>query len=1131
MALSVGRIVGLIELRDQFTGALRNAAAEVDRAAPKVQALQKRFEDLGSNLRGAGFALTAGITAPIAGIGALALKSSIDFQGAMNRLEASSTGTAEQIAGDMGRMRAAAIEWGAKTQFSSTQAADALTELQKGGLSANQAIAALPSTLQLATAGQMELAEAATLSANTMATFGLSAGDMSKANDALAKAAALSTIDVRDLAESFKYVGPVARQSGVSLEFTAAAMAAMGESGIKGSMGGTALRGVLTTLMTPTAKQAALMEQLGLSTAFADGKMKSLPEILAMIEAHIKRTGNAGQTGAELMELFGDRAGPGMLALLNKGSEGLATLEGKLHDVGYAGRVQEAMMKGLPGAMERMSGAVSTAATSLGEVLAPAATVVAGAIEKLAGFITNIVVPAFSALPGPVKVYMGLLVALAAAIGPLLLVMGGLSTALGAMIPLLTTVGILKLKVGAAATTAAAGTTAMTAASASLNLTLLTTIARFTAIGGAVALVIASLGEIKKGFDALMIGGDAFWELMRKNRARTKALFGFGPEDTTGAPKAGANTKPDVNLKAPTFTIPGLDKTFEQGAGGLAASLKLVNDELKNFMQHPAKVKDLTEAIKTGAFTTEQLSKAAGISEMAVKKFADGLKDTRAAAKDTEKSLDDLRNAAQALTDRALDKIITYAKTGKNEIELLGKTNIQSVQHFGQLRDAMVATTKTGLTDHMKDLRESAQGVRHQLMLELPVVNAARSSQINFSQSLIASAQAGEAFASKAVVTTGAIDKLTKSFSSGSEAAQQYGQKLAQVIVGALQGGGDVTKALGATLGGDLGVKLGGMLGAKLAKGIGGALGGMVGGMASSFIGPLGSILGAWAGEKIGGLFGGNKVKKLIEDSFGSYDALREKMNALGDEGDRMWVKLTQQTGKGDIASATKQIEAMEAALARVGTTADKAAEAQKKVAAESVARLTKAHDAATAQVKALDDQLASLYKSIENEAPEEVMGVIESQARARISALEKERDAAQRHVESIQQQLIESTNRVADALDKLPKQLEILVTPRFERFEGGEYPEPEGYARGGLVGRGMFRSRGTDTVPAMLTPGEIVLNAAQQDNVAAALQSDPFASAQVASRPVHIHMYQDGRKTAEATIPHLADIINVSVA
>ena len=46
-----------------------------------------------------------------------------------------------------------------------------------------------------------------------------------------------------------------------------------------------------------------------------------------------------------------------------------------------------------------------------------------------------------------------------------------------------------------------------------------------------------------------------------------------------------------------------------------------------------------------------------------------------------------------------------------------------------------------------------------------------------------------------------------------------------------------------------------------------------------------------------------------------------------------------------------------------------------------------------------------------------------------------------------------------------------------------------EYHAQGGMVGTSPFIPKGTDTVPAMLTPGEIVLNAAQQRNMANNLQ------------------------------------------
>jgi TP901 family phage tail tape measure protein len=1248
MALSVGRIVGLIELRDQFTSALKNAASEVDRAVPKVKELQKRFDDMGGTLRNAGFAMTAGITVPIVAVGALALKSSIDFQGAMNRLQAATDAPIK----DMDRMKAAAIDWGAKTQFSSTQAADAMVELAKGGLSTNQAIAALPSTLQLATAGQMGLAEAAMLSANTMATFGLEAGDMARANDALAKAANLSTIDVRDLAESFKYVGPVARQSGVSLEFTAAAMAAMGESGIKGSMGGTALRGMLTSLMTPTDKQATLMEKLGLSTAFVDGKMKPLPDILAMVEKHIKQTGNAGQAGADLMELFGDRAGPGMLALLNKGSQGLTELEKKLHDVGYAGRVSEAMMRGLPGAIERMRGSVETAATALGDVLAPAAEVVAIGIEKLAGFITNYIVPAFNAVPGPVKVYAGLLIALAAAIGPLLLVLGGLSTAIGAMLPLLTSTGILMTSTGVAATTAATGTTAMTTATVGLNTALLTSVARFTAVGGAIALMLSSLFEIKNAFNALMVSGDAFWELMRKNRQRTLSMLGLGSADQESGAPTGKKSN-DIHLPAPTFNIEGITNAFTNGTGGLAASLKEIDIEIAKFRAHPAKVKDLTDAIKTGAFSMDQLKASSGLSEMALKRFTDRVQES---AKASEKASAEHRKQAEAMNEfvRTLtgaDKIeeaakafmglamaqergVPVSKMTREVQDQINKTMIAAAQVYADagrtipqnITDMIMKTTDWKAVN--RDVAVSARELAGALEFKLvPLRESVGQTMIlnsymdDLNKTLGRTSRGTVAFKQT-------VDEVVESLKTWQQRVREGLikdlERIPDMIVSAFTGGGGL---MGAIKG------IGSMVGSTIGQGIGASITAL-----GKLGGPIGAAIGSLAGPLIGkivSMFGKNEGRSAVEEwvkkTFGTFDALQKKLSTI-EGGDRLWKQLTQ--GARTPEDAQRAIEAVSNAVdqhsaklesanekitgwvqAHIGAsvaiptalqaTIDKLIETGQltednaasilglaQIAVPSFAEVKSAADVLGVSIDGIGEKISHMafaervtpmigaFETLEAAGAD--MGAVFAQSTTKIQPLVDEalkfgrempdamRPWLQRMVDS-GLLVDENGEKLKDlsrlnfaepltaALDRLILKLDefisgitdrtipalqnlgntriptIKIPYEYDQTGGGVVQQPALFASGGIVGRNrllQFPTRGTDSVHAMLTPGEVVLNAAQQDNVASALhQSDPFATADVTSRPLQIHMYQDGRKTAEVFVPHLADIINVNVA
>lgn len=429
MAFTIKAIRGLLELEDKWTAKLTEAANKTTAFASMTD---KQLEDVGRKMTAGGATLTAAVTLPIVGVAAASLKMANDFEGVMNRVEAA---MGKPDPATMHQLRQAAQDMGAATVFSSTEAAEALIELGKAGFNSQKSIAALPSVLQLAVAGQLSMSEAATMAANTMATFGIGADKMSKANDIVAKAAASSTISVRDLSETFKYVGPVASTVGVSLEEVAAAAALLGSNGIKADMAGTALRGIMTELMAPTEKQAGIMKRLGLETAFSEGKMMSLVDMLKILEGQ-------GEISAEVMSLFGARAGPAMLALLKQGSGALDEMNVKLQQSdGYAQMVADTYMKGLPGALERAKGSIETAGVALGSLLVPALTAVANTTEKVANFVTNYVIPAFAAMPMPLQVAIGVLAAVAAAIGPIVMAIGLFASGIATLMPLIAWMG------------------------------------------------------------------------------------------------------------------------------------------------------------------------------------------------------------------------------------------------------------------------------------------------------------------------------------------------------------------------------------------------------------------------------------------------------------------------------------------------------------------------------------------------------------------------------------------------------------------------------------------------------------------------------------------------------------------
>lgn len=235
------------------------------------------------------------------------------------------------------------------------------------------------------------------------------------------------------------------------------------------------------------------------------------------------------------------------------------------------------------------------------------------------------------------------------------------------------------------------------------------------------------------------------------------------------------------------------------------------------------------------------------------------------------------------------------------------------------------------------------------------------------------------------------------------------------------------------------------------------------------------------AGKAIAGMLDRNKGRDIVTEfvgSLGGFDALHKQLNTLGDEGERLWIKLTQGVGRNNKDQARAAVEEVTAALEKHKTAQEAVGAAAVAADAAQIAAFTKAKDAVTT----LDSQIKTLSDSIAGEAPEEFMGIVEQQTRARIDGLTKEREAAADTLVELGSTMVDSIKDVADAIRDLPKDIAIRLHI--------EKPE-QGFAGGGRVlpfATGGFAPMGTDTVPAMLTPGEIVLNAAQQRNVAGGL-------------------------------------------
>nr|DAO59760.1 MAG TPA: minor tail protein [Caudoviricetes sp.] len=297
-----------------------------------------------------------GTAAALGGVAAAAIKVGSDFESQMSRVKAISGATGEEFE----QLKAQAMQLGADTSFSASQAAEGMENLAAAGFTTSEIMSAMPGLLNLAAASGEDLASSSDIAASTLRGFGLAASDAAHVADVLAANANRTNSSVADTGEAMKYVAPLARAAGLSLEETAAAIGIMANAGVNGSQAGTSLRGALSRLSKPTKDMSEAMDELGISFYDSNGKMKSLTEQVGML-----RQATEGMTDEQknnyLVTLYGQEALSGMLALINEGEGSLGELTNAYKNCdGAAQEAAETMQDNLSGALEQLSGSAET---------------------------------------------------------------------------------------------------------------------------------------------------------------------------------------------------------------------------------------------------------------------------------------------------------------------------------------------------------------------------------------------------------------------------------------------------------------------------------------------------------------------------------------------------------------------------------------------------------------------------------------------------------------------------------------------------------------------------------------------------------------------------------------------------
>ncbi len=482
-----------------------------------LQRIGVMVEGLADHMHRLGASLTL-LTAPLAGFGATGIKVAASFEGAMKQIESFGG-----VAGaELEKVRQFVLKMGADTVFSAQDAGNAMLDLLKSGMNVKQAMETLPQVLNLATVGNLSLAEASGVVTSGLAQFGIKAADAGRVTEALARAANASRADVRDLGQALGNVGPVARQYGLTVEDVSAILATFANNGIMGAEAGTQLRSMLLNISRPTKSVSEAWKQLGVSLYDNQGNIRNLNTVIMDMDKALDKLPVQQQN--ELMQKLGGTYGiVGLNAL--RASNGFGAMAKAMKDAPSTGKIVQDQASTFNRAVESLRGSIETLQIT---VLTPfMETVLKPLVNRLIE-ITNKVTAWAKENPQLVSTIVAIGAALVT-IGPVLLTMSKFISGFGALI--------------AMAGTFASGPLALVIAGVvALGLAWKNNIGNIRFIVMPVLINIQKVleavgGGVKEFFDTLSAGGDVFtglksgFEVFLRLLDRLFATSNTGPTD------------------------------------------------------------------------------------------------------------------------------------------------------------------------------------------------------------------------------------------------------------------------------------------------------------------------------------------------------------------------------------------------------------------------------------------------------------------------------------------------------------------------------------------------------------------------------------------------------------------------
>ena len=339
--------------------------------------------------------LTMAKTAAIAGAAAAAafslsaIKNAADFEQSLNVFNSVSGATADQMKAVSDRAKELGNDI-ALPGISARDAALAMVELAKAGLDVNDSLAASKGVLALAKAGQLDTAEAATITANALNSFSLSGEEAGRVADILASAANASSADVRDMAYGFQMASSSFAAAKAPVDDLASALALMSNNGINGSDAGTSLKTMFMNLIPTTDRAKDSMKKLNLDFYDANGTFVGTRQLIEQLEKGTKNLTDE-QKALHIENIFGADSSRAVNILIKEGTKGFDEMSTAVNKNGSAVALAAAQNAGFNGALDNVKSTLETVGIEIGSKMLPSLT-------RLATTVASNIVPAFNVM-------------------------------------------------------------------------------------------------------------------------------------------------------------------------------------------------------------------------------------------------------------------------------------------------------------------------------------------------------------------------------------------------------------------------------------------------------------------------------------------------------------------------------------------------------------------------------------------------------------------------------------------------------------------------------------------------------------------------------------------------------------